>query len=66
MAIHPSATLAIDTMFKQMKAEGVDVLGFGAGEPDFTTPEHIKAAGHAAIDNNDTYSQNTPKYQHNG
>lgn len=55
MAIHPSATLAIDTMFKQMKADGVDVLGFGAGEPDFTTPEHIKAAGHAAIDNNDTH-----------
>lgn len=54
LAIEPSATMAIDTLFKQMKADGVDVIGFGAGEPDFATPDHIKAAGHAAIDNNDT------------
>lgn len=54
LAIQPSATMAIDTLFKQMKADGMDVIGFGAGEPDFATPDHIKAAGHAAIDNNDT------------
>ncbi|MCF2661010.1 pyridoxal phosphate-dependent aminotransferase [Pseudoflavonifractor phocaeensis] len=54
LAVEPSATMAIDSMFKQMKAEGQDVIGFGAGEPDFATPDHIKAAGHAAIDNNDT------------
>jgi len=54
LAVEPSATMAIDTMFKQMKADGIDVIGFGAGEPDFATPDHIKAAGHAAIDNNDT------------
>lgn len=54
LAIQPSATMAIDTMFKQMKADGLDVIGFGAGEPDFATPDHIKAAGKAAIDNNDT------------
>lgn len=54
LEIQPSATMAIDSMFKQMKAEGLDVIGFGAGEPDFSTPDHIKAAGHAAIDNNDT------------
>ena len=54
LAVEPSATMAIDSMFKQMKAEGIDVIGFGAGEPDFVTPDHIKAAGHAAIDHNDT------------
>lgn len=53
-AVHPSATVAIDTLFKQMKADGMDVIGFGAGEPDFATPDHIKEAGKAAIDNNDT------------
>ncbi len=53
-AIQPSATMAIDTMFKQMKAEGHDVIGFGAGEPDFPTPDYIKEAGIQAIRNNDT------------
>lgn len=53
-AIKPSATMAIDAMFKQMKADGLDVIGFGAGEPDFATPDHIKLAGIAAINNNDT------------
>ena len=33
LAIQPSSTMAIDAMFKQMKAEGQDVIGFGAGEP---------------------------------
>ena len=41
-------------MFKQMKADGLDVVGFGAGEPDFPTPDHIKEAGIQAIRNNDT------------
>lgn len=41
-------------MFKQMKADGVDVIGFGAGEPDFNTPDNIKAAGIAAIEQNVT------------
>ena len=40
----PSLTLSIDSKAKAMKAEGIDVCGFGAGEPDFDTPEHIKAA----------------------
>ncbi len=39
-----SLTLAVDSKAKQMKAEGVDVVGFGAGEPDFDTPQHIKDA----------------------
>lgn len=54
LGVEPSSTMAIDTMFKQMKAEGLDVIGFGAGEPDFATPDHIKLAGIAAIHNNDT------------
>ena len=53
-SINPSATLAIDTLAKQMKAEGIDVIGFGAGEPDFPTPDYIKAAAVAAIGNNET------------
>lgn len=52
--IQPSSTLAIDALYKQMKADGVDVIGFGAGEPDFETPEAIKRAGIAAIEQNET------------
>jgi aspartate/methionine/tyrosine aminotransferase len=44
----PSLTLSIDSKAKAMKAEGIDVCGFGAGEPDFDTPEHIKAAAMAS------------------
>jgi aspartate aminotransferase len=51
---HPSPTLSIDAKFKEMKAEGLPVLGFGAGEPDFDTPENIKNAGIDAIKNNFT------------
>lgn len=47
-----STTLAIDSMFKQMKADGIDVVGFGAGEPDFHTPDNIKQAGIKAIEDN--------------
>ena len=54
LGVEPSSTMAIDAMFKQMKAEGQDVIGFGAGEPDFATPDHIKLAAIAAILNNDT------------
>jgi len=45
----PSLTLSIDSKAKAMKAEGIDVCGFGAGEPDFDTPEHIKAAAVEAL-----------------
>jgi len=45
----PSLTLSIDSKAKAMKAEGIDVCGFGAGEPDFDTPEHIKTAAIAAL-----------------
>ena len=54
LAVEPSSTMAIDTLFKQMKAEGQDVIGFGAGDPDFNTPDYIKEAGIAAIEHNET------------
>ncbi len=47
--ISPSPTLAIDAKFKEMKANGEDVVGFGCGEPDFDTPQHIKDAAIEAI-----------------
>ena len=47
--IAPSVTLAITAKAKQMKADGIDVVGFGAGEPDFDTPDHIKDAAIKAI-----------------
>lgn len=52
--IQASTTLAIDAMFKQMKADGIDVIGFGAGEPDFNTPDNIKQAAYKAIEENKT------------
>lgn len=50
MDITPSSTLAVTAKAKQMKADGIDVVGFGAGEPDFDTPEHIKQAAIKAIE----------------
>ncbi len=50
MAIAPSVTLAIDTKAKEMKAQGIDVIGFGVGEPDFDTPKYICDAAKKAID----------------
>ena len=52
--IAPSATLAVDAKAKQLKKEGKNVLNFGAGEPDFNTPENIKEAAKKAIDKNIT------------
>jgi aspartate aminotransferase len=50
MKISPSLTLAITAKAKKMKAEGIDVIGFGAGEPDFNTPENIQQAAIKAIE----------------
>ncbi|MCX8044900.1 MAG: pyridoxal phosphate-dependent aminotransferase [Desulfobacterota bacterium] len=47
--IKPSPTLAVDAKAKALKAQGVDVVGFGAGEPDFDTPDHIKQAAIKAL-----------------
>ena len=48
--IKGSVTLEIDAKAKEMKAQGLDVVGFGAGEPDFDTPEHIRQAAKEALD----------------
>jgi len=48
--INPSPTLAVTAKEKQMKAQGIDVIGFGAGEPDFDTPIYIKDAAKKSID----------------
>lgn len=48
--IAPSLTLKIDAKAKEMKANGIDVVGFGAGEPDFDTPVHIRDAAKDALD----------------
>lgn len=53
-AVQASTTMAIDAMYKQMRADGADVIGFGAGEPDFDTPEYVKKAGIQAILDNQT------------
>ena len=53
-AVQVSSTMAMDALAKQMKADGIDVIGFGAGEPDFNTPDHIKAAADKAIAENIT------------
>jgi aspartate aminotransferase len=48
--IKPSITLAVTAKAAKLKASGVDIVSFGAGEPDFDTPDHIKAAAKAALD----------------
>ena len=63
MGISPSSTLAIDAKFKEMKANGEDVVGFGAGEPDFDTPDNIREAAVSAIRAGQTHyapNQGTP------
>ena len=48
--VKPSATLAVSAAANAMKAKGIDVIGFGAGEPDFDTPDHIKQAAIKALE----------------
>ena len=50
MQMSPSPTMAITSKAKELRAKGVDVIGFGAGEPDFDTPYHVKEAAKEAID----------------
>jgi aspartate aminotransferase len=52
--IKPSITLAVTARAAKLRADGVDVIGFGAGEPDFDTPVHIKDAAKRALDAGDT------------
>jgi aspartate aminotransferase len=48
--VRASTTLAIDSLAKKLKSEGADIVGFGTGEPDFQTPDNIRAAGIRAIE----------------
>ena len=57
-AVKPSPTLAVTARAAEMRAAGKDVIGLGAGEPDFDTPDHIKAAAIQAI--NDGFTKYTP------
>ena len=52
--IKPSATIAVTQKARELKAAGKDIIGLGAGEPDFDTPENIKKAAIQAINNGDT------------
>ena len=52
--IKPSPTIAVTNKAKELKAAGRDVIGLGAGEPDFDTPDYIKNAAKTAMDNGDT------------
>ena len=47
--VAPSATLAISARARQLRSEGIDVISFGSGEPDFDTPDHIKEAAVQAL-----------------
>src|SRR5437867_3159392 len=58
IGVSPTMKVAAEAL--KLKAQGVDVIDFGAGEPDFPTPKHIGAAAHAAIDANFTkYTTNS-------
>ena len=56
--IKPSPTLAMDAKAKAMKAQGIDIVNFGVGEPDFDTPEYVKEAAAKAI--RDGFTKYTP------
>lgn len=58
----PSATLAMSQKSGEMKAQGIDVINMSVGEPDFNTPEHIKAAAKKAVDDNFSRYSPVPGY----
>lgn len=60
MSIKPSVTLEITAKANDMKSKGIDVIGFGAGEPDFNTPKNIQEAGIKAIESGNTRYTSTP------
>jgi aspartate aminotransferase len=53
--LKPSATLAISAKERELRSQGVDVIGFGAGEPDFTTPARIREAAKGSLDRGETF-----------
>lgn len=58
----PSATLAMSQKSSEMKAQGIDVINMSVGEPDFNTPDHIKAAAKKAVDDNFSRYSPVPGY----
>lgn len=58
--LKPSATLAISAKEKELKSQGVDVIGFGAGEPDFPTPLRIREAAKRSLDRGETFYTPVP------
>jgi aspartate aminotransferase len=52
--IKPSPTMAITALARELRGEGRDIVSLSAGEPDFDTPDHVRAAGKAAIDRGET------------
>ena len=61
-ALAPSATLAMSQKSSELRAQGVDVINLSVGEPDFFTPDHIKAAARQAVDDNFSFYSPVPGY----
>ena len=62
LAMSESATLAMTQKSRELQAQGLDIINLSIGEPDFNTPEHIKAAAIKAIENNQTHYPPVPGY----
>ena len=60
--LSPSATLAMSQKSSEMKAQGIDVINMSVGEPDFNTPDHIKAAAIKAVEENWSRYSPVPGY----
>lgn len=58
----PSATLAMSQKSSEMKSQGIDVINLSVGEPDFNTPDHIKAAAIKAVEDNWSRYSPVPGY----
>lgn len=61
-SLSPSATIAMNQKSREMKEQGIDVVNLSVGEPDFNTPDHIKAAAKKAIDENFSFYAPVPGY----
>lgn len=61
-ALSPSETLAMSQKSNELKAQGIDVINLSVGEPDFNTPDHIKAAAKQAVDDNFSFYSPVPGY----
>ena len=61
-SLSPSETLAMSQKSNELKAQGIDIINLSVGEPDFNTPDHIKAAAKKAIDDNFSFYSPVPGY----